>query len=172
LVSSEQGKDRVAVVVALALLFFDPYYRTIKGFEALIKTQFLSFGYPFKTRFGNCQEKSYSPLFLLFLDCVYQAIVQAPLSFEFNQKLLKKLATHTQTLKFGTFLCDSEYERVHSKVNENTISIWSYMKHYNKVEKYRNELYDGEKSRGMVSVDAVCCKLVVWKSFYSKWIPR
>eukprot|EP00826_Nyctotherus_ovalis_P012141 TRINITY_DN13179_c0_g1_i6.p2 TRINITY_DN13179_c0_g1~~TRINITY_DN13179_c0_g1_i6.p2 ORF type:complete len:162 (+),score=27.63 TRINITY_DN13179_c0_g1_i6:716-1201(+) len=146
----------------------------MKGFEVLIEREFLSFGYPFKTRSGNCQEnamnkKNYAPVFLLFLDCIYQAMIQAPLAFEFNQKLLKKLAIHSQTLKFGTFLNDSEAERAADNTYLNTISIWNYLEHYNKVQKYRNELYDKDNTSACIGVNPLSSKLLVWKPFHFRW---
>lgn len=175
LVHSEFGKDRVSLVVALALVFFEPYYRTMKGFEVLIEREFLSFGYPFKTRSGNCQEnamskKGYAPVFLLFLDCIYQAMVQAPLAFEFNQKLLKKLAVHSQTLKFGTFLNDNETERAADDIYSSTISFWSYLEHYNKLQKYKNELYDSRSISPCITVNPIPSKLLIWKSLHFRWL--
>lgn len=182
LVHSELGRDRTPLVVALALLFFDPFYRTMKGFEALVEKEFLSFGHQFKTRLAHCQEngttrKSYAPVFVLFLDSVYQAMVQVPSAFEFNQRFLRKLATHVHTLKFGTFLNDSEGERVAEKTYSNTTSIWSYIEHYKKREKYLNNLYDREGALGPLNVDPIASRFVVWNGFYLKWhlptaVPR
>lgn len=173
MVYSDLGRDRVPLVNALALVFFDPYYRTMKGLEVLIEREFISFGHQFKTRLANCQEnavnkKGYVPIFILFLDCIYQAMMQSPLSFEFNQRFIKKLAVHCQTLKFGTFLNNSDTERHLEHVNTNTISIWSYIKHYKK-DKYLNELYI--KDAGPLDVNSMVSKLVVWKALYSRWIP-
>jgi len=175
LVHSELGKDRVALISSLALALFDPYYRTMKGFEVLIEREFISFGHQFRTRLANCQEngmnrKDYVPIFLLLLDCIYQTMIQAPLAFEFNQRFLKKLAVHSQTLKFGTFLNNNDIERDAWNTRLGTISIWRYIEYYKK-DKYLNKLYDRELSISPLNVNPIPSKLVVWTSLYLRWIP-
>lgn len=55
----------------------DPYYRTIEGFKVLIEKDWLAFGYRFSYRGSHTQEKQkIAPLFLQFLDCVYQVIYE------------------------------------------------------------------------------------------------
>jgi len=60
----------------------DPYYRTIKGFQILIEKDWLSFGHQFQKRLGHYDKKHWDdqrcPIFIQFLDCVYQLIVQYP----------------------------------------------------------------------------------------------
>lgn len=47
-----------------------------------------------------------SPIFIQWIDCVYQLVKQFPNSFQFNIKLLTFLAHEVYTCKFGTFLFD------------------------------------------------------------------
>ncbi|KAJ0678232.1 putative phosphoric monoester hydrolase [Helianthus annuus] len=52
LVHCSDGWDRTTQLVALASLLLDPYYRTIKGFQALVEKDWLAFGHPFADRAG------------------------------------------------------------------------------------------------------------------------
>ncbi|VDM03790.1 unnamed protein product [Schistocephalus solidus] len=52
-----------------------------------------------------------SPIFLLFLDCVWQIWCQYPSCFEFNEDFLIFLAKHAYVSEFGTFLGNSEQDR-------------------------------------------------------------
>lgn len=52
LVHCSDGWDRTTQLVALASLLLDPYYRTIKGFQALVEKDWLAFGHPFSDRAG------------------------------------------------------------------------------------------------------------------------
>ncbi|CAH9113528.1 unnamed protein product [Cuscuta epithymum] len=52
LVHCSDGWDRTTQLVSLASLLLDPYYRTIKGFQALVEKDWLAFGHPFSDRAG------------------------------------------------------------------------------------------------------------------------
>ncbi|XP_052184873.1 phosphatidylinositol-3-phosphatase myotubularin-1-like isoform X2 [Diospyros lotus] len=52
LVHCSDGWDRTTQLVSLASLLLDPYYRTFKGFQALVEKDWLAFGHPFADRFG------------------------------------------------------------------------------------------------------------------------
>lgn len=86
LVHCSDGWDRTTQIVTLAELILDPYYRTIEGFQVLIEREWLSFGHKFDDR--NSADGEQSPVFLQWLDCVYQITNQYPTSFEFNGNFL------------------------------------------------------------------------------------
>ncbi|XP_014116420.1 PREDICTED: myotubularin-related protein 1 isoform X3 [Pseudopodoces humilis] len=79
-VHCSDGWDRTAQLTALAMLMLDSYYRTIKGFEVLVEKEWISFGHRFAMRVGHGDDDhadaDRSPIFLQFIDCVWQMTKQ------------------------------------------------------------------------------------------------
>ncbi len=65
-----------------------------------------------------------APVFLLFLDCVHQLLMQFPLSFEFTTSLLIFLHEQQLACLHGTFLFNSDEERARSIEFFQTSSVW------------------------------------------------
>jgi len=66
-------------------------YRTFEGFLSLINKDWISFGHKCADRLNLSEEndpKEASPIFLQFLELVYQLIQQYPRAFEFNTSFL------------------------------------------------------------------------------------
>jgi myotubularin-related protein 1/2 len=109
------GWDRTAQMVSLAELMLDPFYRTLRGFQVLVEKEWCSFGHQFAARSGHARSDvsndQRSPVFLLWLDCVWQYTRQFPTECEFNEKLLLALADHVYSCKYGTFMFDCERQR-------------------------------------------------------------
>ena len=136
LLHCSHGWDRTSQVSALAQLLLDPHYRTREGFSALVEKDFLSFGHPFHKRCGHGEGKNeqggdegqLSPIFLQFLDCVFQLVNQFPDYFEFNTRYILLLSEHIYSCRFGTLLCDSEREReVVAAIRQRTYCMWEYL---------------------------------------------
>ncbi|XP_027189110.1 phosphatidylinositol-3-phosphatase myotubularin-1 isoform X2 [Cicer arietinum] len=53
LVHCSDGWDRTSQLISLANLLLDPYYRTFRGFQALVEKDWLAFGHPFSDRVGT-----------------------------------------------------------------------------------------------------------------------
>ncbi|EGG19888.1 myotubularin-related protein [Cavenderia fasciculata] len=130
LIHCTDGWDRTCQLMSLVQLLADPYYRTIKGFIVLICKEWLSFGHKFMTRTGSLSSlsaKQTSPVFLQFIDCVWQLLRQFPTSFEFTDQFLHLLLHHVNSNLFGTFLYDSDRDRTIQKIQQETISLWSFL---------------------------------------------
>jgi myotubularin-related protein 1/2 len=143
LVHCSHGWDRTSQVCALTQILLDPYYRTRSGFSCLVEKDFLSLGHPFHTRLGHGEGKGgdlngsgssggqsdeMSPIFLQFLDCVFQIVNQYPDYFEFNTKYLLLISEHIYSCRFGTLLCDTEREReVVASIRQRTYCLWEYL---------------------------------------------
>lgn len=83
----------------------------ILRFQAIIEREWILAGHPFHTRCshaafaqGTLTGPFEAPVFLCFLDCVWQLMRQYPTSFEFSQEFLIFVAEHTYASEFGSFL--------------------------------------------------------------------
>lgn len=147
-VHCSHGWDRTSQVCALSQLLLDSYYRTRVGFSCLIEKEFLALGHPFHTRCGHGEGRLHtslstvgsssgqgggdngqiSPIFIQFVDCVFQIVNQYPDYFEFNTKYLLLLSEHVYSCRFGTLLCDSEREReTVASIRQRTPCLWEYL---------------------------------------------
>ena len=92
LVHCSDGWDRTPQITTLAKIMLDSYYRTIEGFQTLIQCEWIGFGHKFADRCGHGNGSNdpneRSPIFLQWLDCIYQLTFQYPDAFEFNEKFL------------------------------------------------------------------------------------
>jgi len=143
IVHCSDGWDRTPQIVSLSQLLLDPYYRTLEGFQVLVEKEWLDFGHKMADRCGQglgCADvNERSPIFLQWLDCVHQLLLQFPCHFEFNLTFLVKLAEHTYSNLFGTFLANSLSERRRQRIKERTRSIWGYLRSH--PGKFRNFLF-------------------------------
>ena len=108
------GWDRTSQLTAITQLLLEPYYRSIVGFRDLVCKEFVWFGHRFRSRgkTGHGGEHvEYSPIFLQFLDCVFQVWRQMPWEFEFNDSLLLLLAYANASRHTIDFAFDSWNER-------------------------------------------------------------
>ncbi|XP_077268333.1 phosphatidylinositol-3-phosphate phosphatase isoform X3 [Temnothorax americanus] len=174
LVHCSDGWDRTAQLTALAMLMLDPYYRTVKGFEVLVEKEWLSFGHKFQQRIGHGDEHhsdaDRSPVFLQFIDCVWQIMRQFPNAFEFNEHFLITILDHLYSCRFGTFLFSSERERVQEQVKQRTVSLWSYTN--SQLPLYLNPLYRSGTNYQLILMPVASMRYIKpWKSLYCRWNP-
>jgi len=174
LVHCSDGWDRTAQILSLAQIMLDPYFRTIEGFEVLVMKDWVYFGHQFNLRTGhgnkNDKDDQRSPVFLQFLDCVHQLMIQYPFAFEFNQKFLSDLAYQIYACRFGLFLCNSYQEIQLYNIEERTICVWSFLN--SQKEKYLNVFY---KSDDIVLKPSYHLKhLRLWEEYflYYSWLSK
>ncbi|XP_053313863.1 myotubularin-related protein 2 [Spea bombifrons] len=172
-VHCSDGWDRTAQLTSLAMLMLDGYYRTIRGFEVLLEKEWLSFGHRFRLRIGhgdkNHADADKSPVFPQFIDCVWQMTRQFPNAFEFNEHFLVTILDHLYSCLFGTFLCNSEQERIIEGVQQETASLWSFIN--SQLEDFSNPLYVSYANHVLFPV-ASSRHLELWTGYYIRWNPR
>ncbi|KAF6208276.1 hypothetical protein GE061_016730 [Apolygus lucorum] len=115
-VQEYDGRDLCCVVASLTQLLLDPHYRTIVGFQSLVQREWVSMGHPFCSRLSlvYSSDNQQSPVFLLFLDCVWQLINQFPTHFQFTETYLTVLWDCALSSIYDTFLFDCERDRGNS----------------------------------------------------------
>eukprot|EP01029_Cantina_marsupialis_P014356 TRINITY_DN316_c1_g1_i1.p1 TRINITY_DN316_c1_g1~~TRINITY_DN316_c1_g1_i1.p1 ORF type:complete len:364 (-),score=74.55 TRINITY_DN316_c1_g1_i1:149-1240(-) len=126
------GWDRTAQICSLAQVCLDPFYRSRKGFAILVEKDWISAGHRFHKRIGHgysTDPTQHSPIFLQFLDAIFQLTCVFPRAFEFNGSFLCALFDEVLACRFGTFLFDSERERRHPEVDvaNSTFSVWEWL---------------------------------------------
>ncbi|KAK1167351.1 myotubularin-like isoform X1 [Acipenser oxyrinchus oxyrinchus] len=172
-VHCSDGWDRTAQLTSLSMLMLDSYYRTMTGFQVLVQKEWISFGHKFSSRIGhgdkNHADADRSPIFVQFIDCVWQMTKQFPTAFEFNELFLMTILDNLYSCRFGTFLYNCESVRDSMEVKEKTVSLWSMINSEN--GKYINPFYTKESSRVLYPV-ASMRHLELWVSYYIRWNPR
>jgi len=165
-VHCSDGWDRTPQLTGLSCLLLDPYYRTIIGFEVLVEKEFCAFGHQFALRTGhdNTKPTERAPIFLQFIDCVYQLTLQFPREFEFNEKFLLTLVESLYSCRFGTFLYDCERERAENRLREQTICLWSYVNTH--ANDFTNYLY--KPTMNVLYPNPSLKKMKLWETFYFK----
>ena len=154
-------------------ILLDRYYRTLEGFICLIEKDWLSFGHQFRYRNGLyspidsskvTNENQFSPIFLQWLDSLYQLIEQNNTKFEFNSILLLFLTEELYSGKYGTFLFNNEKEREEYNEEENTLSIWNYI--IDNKDKFINPKYN-PKDYGELTINYK--KIGIWMDYFYKF---
>uniref|UniRef100_A0A6B2KZQ4 Myotubularin phosphatase domain-containing protein n=1 Tax=Arcella intermedia TaxID=1963864 RepID=A0A6B2KZQ4_9EUKA len=182
LVHCSDGWDRTPQLTSTTCLLLDPAYRTLKGFEILIEKEWCSFGHKFSERNGyflslGCDSKTEAsercPVFLQWLDTVYQIMYQFPTQFEFNEKFLIFIIDQLYACNYGTFLFDCEKTRTEIKVKETSTSLWTVANDDNNISQFLNPFFDKAASleAPVLFPSVERSSLKFWKSYYLRWFP-
>ncbi|EQC38419.1 hypothetical protein SDRG_04130 [Saprolegnia diclina VS20] len=154
MVHCSDGWDRTSQLAGLVQLLLDPHYRTFRGFLELIDKEWCSFGHMFRWRLGvgtgpNAEEATeLSPVFVQWLDCVWQVWRQAPWAFEFSDELVATIYNHVYSGLFGTFEYNCEKEHRDKEALDPTRSLWRYL--LRRQATFENPSYEPEKSLRLV----------------------
>ncbi|KAK3546515.1 hypothetical protein QTP70_026370 [Hemibagrus guttatus] len=172
-VHCSDGWDRTTQLTSLAMLMLDSHYRSLRGFQVLIEKEWISFGHKFASRVGHGDENhtnsERSPLFVQFIDCVWQMMRQFPSAFEFNELFLITILDHLYSCLFGTFLYNTEQERMEKEIQSKTVSLWSYVN--SQPEDFTNPFYVDYKNQVLYPL-ASLRHLELWVGYYVRWNPR
>ncbi|XP_043488779.1 myotubularin-related protein 10-B [Polistes fuscatus] len=178
-----EARDLCCVVSSLIQLLFDPYFQTIVGFQSLIQKEWVASGHPFCDRLGHMMKPNTekSPLFLLFLDCVWQLCQQFPAEFEFTETYLTTLWDAAHVSIFDTFIFNCEKDRMTAATDPNTPlilrSVWDWREQFNDQDilLFSNPLFNAyEKTlTERMTVKPLYCisNLELWSQCYFRWIP-
>ncbi|VDK42562.1 unnamed protein product [Anisakis simplex] len=170
-VHGAEGTDATLLVTSLSQLLLDSDARTIRGFESLIEREWITAGHPFSTR---CAHSAYdnglatsptsdAPIFLCFLDCVWQIYQQFPCSFEFTEEFLIFLFEHAYASEFGSFL-----DKYQMEVKKRTVSLWSYVNNPEILRTFVNALYEPNDSVLWPSVAPQ--SIMFWERLFLRWV--
>ncbi|XP_048213040.1 myotubularin-related protein 11 isoform X2 [Perognathus longimembris pacificus] len=108
----ERGdRDLNGLLSSLVQLLLAPEARTLFGFQSVVQREWVAAGHPFLTRFGGTGASEEAPVFLLFLDCVWQLLQQFPAEFEFSEFFLLALHDSVRVPDTLTFLRNTPWER-------------------------------------------------------------
>ena len=193
--NDKSGFDQSTQLISLIQILLSPTTRTIQGFCNLIEREWISFGFPFASMCGHYYTSSYelstsnsvqnvfningpstvlkkdpstiTPLFIQFLDAVWQLLQNFPHHFDFNEEFLVTLALAPYEGLFGNFLCDSEQERKQFFVTPHDFhgSFWTYI--FSNLTRYQNPFYRHDDSTLFPDLDLT--NMQVWSAFYRKW---
>ena len=184
LVHCSDGWDRTAQICALAQFLLDPYYRTIEGFRVLVEKDWCSFGFMFRQRAGLNPDEGpdeMSPIFLQWLDAIWQVCRQFPSAAEFSDELLLFLADAAHSRFFSNFLHDCDADRIKADQNEAArkgeeeegepgaraaraaVSVWACVRH--DLARFSNPLYaSGDQRDDVLWPSALPADLELWRS--------
>ncbi|EFN85801.1 myotubularin-related protein 10-B isoform X1 [Harpegnathos saltator] len=178
------GRDLCCVISSLVQLLLDPHFRTITGFQSLLQKEWVAGGHPFCDRLGHIVKTNSekSPLFLLYLDCVWQLCQQYPTEFEFTETYLTTLWDTAHVSIFDTFIFNCERDRAVAAMDPNTPlvlrSVWDWREQFSDQDilLFYNPLFvprdtSRTNSRAVIKPSCAISNLELWTQCYFRWIP-
>uniref|UniRef100_A0A8C3T5J6 Myotubularin related protein 11 n=1 Tax=Chelydra serpentina TaxID=8475 RepID=A0A8C3T5J6_CHESE len=113
ILQESDDRDLNCLLASLVQTLSDPHARTQAGFQSLLQKEWVVAGHPFLQRLNLLRDndREESPVFLLFLDCVWQLLQQFPASFEFTETYLVALHDSSYIPFFSTLLFNCQWER-------------------------------------------------------------
>ncbi|XP_041038619.1 myotubularin-related protein 12 isoform X3 [Carcharodon carcharias] len=108
----ENCSDLCCLIASLVQVIIDPHFRTLSGFQSLIQKEWVMGCHCFLDRCNLLRSNDKeAPVFLLFLECVWQLLQQYPPAFEFTETYVTILSDSMFIPIFSTFLFNSPWQR-------------------------------------------------------------
>ncbi|GMF23256.1 unnamed protein product [Phytophthora lilii] len=172
-VHCSDGWDRTAQLCGLAQLLVDAHYRTRRGFLEVVEKEWVRAGHKFQDRVapGKAEDDDdqQAPIFLQFLDCVWQLIRIYPTYFEINERMLEAMADAVFSGRYGTFLGNCERERSAWSVRERTPSLYAYLLQN---DNFVNPFYRASSTATLLpDSPSVLRQVTLWSSYYFRGAP-
>ncbi|KAG8041949.1 hypothetical protein G9C98_007253 [Cotesia typhae] len=173
------GRDLCCVISSLVQLILDPYFRTITGFQTLLQKEWVAAGHPFCDRLGHIIKPNgeKSPIFLIYLDCVWQLCQQYPSKFEFTETYLTSLWDTAHVSIFDTFIFNCERDRTNAATDINSSlvlrSVWDWREQFTDQDIllfYSPFFNSADEEKYLKPQFSVSC-LELWTQCYFRWIP-
>ena len=129
-------------------------------------------------------EGQISPIFLQFLDCVWQLVNQYPECFEFTAGYLLELSNHIYSCRFGNMLCDTEREReLVAGIRQRTYSLWDHLDQDpndsssdKNASKWKNKSYDPSPQAGggvlLMPLPTLLRSVSLWAERHAQYGPK
>lgn len=113
LLLEENASDLCCLLSSLVQVMMDTHCRTWTGFQSLVQKEWVMGGHSFLDRCNHLHQsdKEEVPVFLLFLDCVWQLVHQHPPAFEFTETYLTVLSDSLYIPIFSTFFFNSPHQK-------------------------------------------------------------
>uniref|UniRef100_A0A8C3VLW3 Myotubularin-related protein 12 n=1 Tax=Catagonus wagneri TaxID=51154 RepID=A0A8C3VLW3_9CETA len=124
LLLEENASDLCCLVSSLVQVMMDPHCRTRFGFQSLVQKEWIMGGHCFLDRCNHLRQsdKEEVPVFLLFLECVWQLVQQHPPAFEFTETYLTVLSDSLYIPIFSTFFFNSPHQK-DTNVHQRQLSL-------------------------------------------------
>ncbi|CAB9529005.1 Myotubularin-related protein [Seminavis robusta] len=129
-------------------------------------------------------EGQISPVFLQFLDCVWQIVQQFPECFEFTTTYILELSDHIYSCRFGNMLCDTEREReLVAGIRQRTYSVWDHLEQDPndpnsdpEAKLWRNPHYDPSPTAGggvlLMPMSTLLRNVTLWRERHARSGPK
>ncbi|XP_075397018.1 myotubularin-related protein 12 isoform X2 [Tenrec ecaudatus] len=152
LLLEETASDLCCIVSSLVQVMMDPHCRTRFGFQSLIQKEWVMGGHCFLDRCNHLRwnDKEEVPVFLLFLDCVWQLLHQHPPAFEFTETYLTVLSDSLYIPIFSTFFNSPQKDASIGRESQdaqsnslNLLTVWDWSVQFEPKAQtlFRNPLY-------------------------------
>ncbi|RNA28581.1 Myotubularin-related 10-B [Brachionus plicatilis] len=197
--------DMSCVLTSLTKICLNQKYRTISGLENLVQKDWFLAGHNFYQRFNQSQSsdkrrpsleeekklETIAPVFLFFLDCLFQLLIQYPNEFEFNEFYLINLWDYSISGLSFTFSFNgmSEFfDYMHSKndtQNSDGLNFLNelffennkfWLAHLEKSAPfYVNKYFSKAKSDRKKTILIPCDRMYMlrfWSRCYLRWVER